>query len=640
MAVLHELAQAAERFEKWAQLQDAIQNDEASRKTSAEAEREMAVKRAGFDGASHLSPDDSLFFEQLIEGDDLMPIRYFELGRLAARPVARIRIDLGPRLGEGNATGFLVAPGLLLTNHHVFPSAERARIATVSFDAEDDVRGNPLTPRVFKLRPEQLYFADKTLDFCCVAVSEMALDGRTSIAAFGYLRLFAQTGKILRDEYATVIQHPRGRQKQVAARNNKIVVYVYDGESSAPNNDFIYYQSDTQQGSSGAPVFSDQFFVVALHRRGVPKTRMVNGVRKVLRTDGSFAQPRDPASIIAYEVNEGVRVSRILGCLRDASATDKAALRALQQIDDAADGGRQGPFWVPAAPPVVLGAGEPAAFGLLEIQRRKVKVFADAPGYDPDFLPGFSIGLPQPRPALAARLAPRIDGVEGYLLPFNHFTTAVHARRRMPIFAAVNIDGASKAALGSLPKRRPPWSYDPRLAEDHQLDDSIHSNMLQRGHLAARDFIYWGADADIADVHSFTLSNVCPQMATFNGQREWSRLESSIMRLAETGRMNVTVFMGPILSRKDPLYDDLRSENSDATVGSGIRLPTRFWYIALWVKAGVLTRRCYLLDQGDDIDVVEGGLELDIETPATVVETTVENIAKLTGLDFPDLPGP
>jgi endonuclease G len=291
---------------------------------------------------------------------------------------------------------------------------------------------------------------------------------------------------------------------------------------------------------------------------------------------------------------------------------------------------------VPTVPPAVSPGVVDDQDSFLEITRRKSAIFAGAPGYDKHWLSGHVIDLPTPTPALEAELAPRIDTVDGHVLPFNHFSTAVHAGRRMPIYAAVNIDGKAKATLGAMPQR-PSWSYDPRISDEHQMDDSLFSSMLQRGHMAARDFVYWGADVATADTHSFTLSNVCPQIGAFNGSREWAKLERNIITLAKGLRRHVSVFMGPIFSRSDPLYDNLRSANSTANVGTGIRLPKRFWYIVFWVAADQkLQVRPYLLDQSDDI-AEAGELEVDLQTPALVTDTTVKEISRLTRLTFSGL---
>jgi endonuclease G len=264
MTIPSDLLATAVRYDKWRQVQDI--------ERSAAADESMKAARARFSGNRYLPIDDQVFFEEVVENDDLMPVRFFEMGSLAAKPVGRIHLDLGPKVGDGYATGFLVAPGILLTNWHVLKTPALAMAATVSFDAQDDLKGLPLATKVFRFRPQDLFLSDERLDFAFVQVEPLSSEG-TRIESFGFLRLFSQTGKILRDEYATIIQHPRGRQKQVAARNNKIVVYVYDAESAAPDNNYLYYKTDTLAGSSGSPVLSDQFFVVALHRRGVPRSR-------------------------------------------------------------------------------------------------------------------------------------------------------------------------------------------------------------------------------------------------------------------------------------------------------------------------------------------------------------------------------
>lgn len=641
MAVLDELIATSGRYRKWRAVQ--AQKTAAPSPAMQTAEAAMQADRQKFSGSRFLRPDASVFLESVIEGDDLMPIRYFEMGKLAAKPVGRIHVDLGPRVGQGYATSFLIAPGILLTNHHVLRSVEYAHAATVTFDAEDDLNGLPKPPKVFLLDPDALFVNDETLDYCCVAVADTSTDG-TPIREFGFLRLFAGTGKIMRDEFATIIQHPRGRQKQVAARNNKIAVYVYDSELASDaekaENNFIYYATDTMAGSSGAPVFSDQWFVVALHRRGVPK--LSRDGKHIMRRGRGYAREDDPDTVIDYEANEGVRVSRIMRSIRTIAATEgtmqQSAKRVADAIDEVASRVEDGPFWVPTVGRrAINGAPVAATADGLEIVRRKLTLFDNAPGYDENFLHGVRISLPKLSNKLSAAAARRIDDPDHIILPFRHFSTVMHAARRLPMFAAVNIDGALMPS-GKMPKR-PAWSYDPRVSDEHQPDDTIFSAMVQRGHMAAREFVYWGENDDEiaeADRHSFTLSNVCPQMDTFNGRREWYKLERLIVAAAEVPKRRISCFMGPIFGR-DRLYDDLRSERSDADFDTGIRVPDRFWYIMVWAEANKAKHRCFLLDQSDDIDEKEDGLEIDFDAPATVKEVKLAEVEKKTGLTFSDL---
>ncbi|HWH78867.1 MAG TPA: DNA/RNA non-specific endonuclease, partial [Candidatus Binatus sp.] len=480
-----------------------------------------------------------------------------------------------------------------------------AKAATVTFDAEDDAKGFPKTPRVFPLAPEVLFVSDKKLDYCFVGVRELSTDG-VRIESFGYLRMFRQVGKITRNEYATIIQHPRGRQKQIALRNNKVIVYVYDEEYHDENNSFMYYVTDTEHGSSGSPVLSDQWFVVALHRRGVPETKKVNGKVRVLTLDGKLAAADEPEERISYIANEGTRVSKIIASITakaKANGSDAASAIAVQNaLDETAADTTLGPLWVPVSQTVTvtMARGDNDTFDGLEIVRRPLSIYRDAPGYNAIFLGAANaIALPQPSATLLGQISRRIDDPASFILPFNHFSTVMHAARRLPVFAAVNIDGAKKPGGGMPP--RPTWSYDPRIAEDHQPDDTIFSSMVQRGHMAARDYIYWGDDASIADRHSFTLTNVCPQIGAFNGNREWSQLERRIITMATSRRLAISAFIGPIFDKADPLYDSLRGPRSTAVAGTGIRLPNRFWYIIAWIEAGKRRKRCFILDQSDDI---------------------------------------
>lgn len=80
-------------------------------------------------------------FERIMGTNDLVGVEYLEQGMRAAAAVARILI-LDPETGErGYATGFMVAPRLLLTNRHVLPSKEVAAASMAEFGYEYDVNG-------------------------------------------------------------------------------------------------------------------------------------------------------------------------------------------------------------------------------------------------------------------------------------------------------------------------------------------------------------------------------------------------------------------------------------------------------------------------------------------------------------------
>lgn len=117
--------------------------------------------------------------ERVLGKSDLLAINYLEQGFLAARAVARLHVPNQQLGGMDYATGFLISPRLLMTNHHVFATAAEARKSRVEFGYEYPVgdRAQPLPGVIFTLRPEEFFFAHRELDFAVVAVSEAAIAG-------------------------------------------------------------------------------------------------------------------------------------------------------------------------------------------------------------------------------------------------------------------------------------------------------------------------------------------------------------------------------------------------------------------------------------------------------------------------------
>ena len=80
-----------------------------------------------------------------------------------------------------------------------------------------------------------------------------------------------------------------------------------------------HYTGDTKPGSSGSPVFSDAWEVIALHHSGVPDT---NGAGDWLDVDGNvWDEATDPEwEQIKWVANEGIRVSSLVARIRQLAA--------------------------------------------------------------------------------------------------------------------------------------------------------------------------------------------------------------------------------------------------------------------------------------------------------------------------------
>ena len=262
--------------------------------------------------------------ERIFGKNELMKARYLELGLTASRPVGRVNIR-GRQKGYG--TGFLVSPSLLLTNNHVLKSTEAAAASFVEFNYQDGLDGTPLPVLKVSLDPTTFFITDRTLDFTLVAVLTNGL-AKTRTAALGYLPLTGGDDAYVIGENVTIVQHPNGEPKQIALRNNQVI-----GESG---ESFLHYQTDTMPGSSGSPVFNDEFELVALHHSGVPERDPKT--RQILSTDGRPWQPGMGEDRVKWVANEGVLVPAILRFL-DAQKLAGRAAALFAELKSASVGG-------------------------------------------------------------------------------------------------------------------------------------------------------------------------------------------------------------------------------------------------------------------------------------------------------------
>ncbi|MGJ3701286.1 trypsin-like peptidase domain-containing protein [Variovorax sp. AFSI2.2] len=255
------------------------------------------------DGLS-LPPDTRA--ERILGSSDLMEIVFLEAALRVAGTVARVRVNgsSGALLGYG--TGFLVSPRLLLTNWHVLKTADIARVSIAEFGYQTQLGdGAPRPGHVFRLEPQRFFLSDQTLDFALVAVSETATDDH-KLASIGYNRLVDDDETLIaKGQFSNIIQHPSGQPKQIAFRQNEVI---------EKPGDFLHYRTDTAPGSSGAPVYNDQWQVVALHRAGVWAT---NDAGQILAVDGSVWRNGMPEDRIRWLANEGTRVPRLLAWWRN-----------------------------------------------------------------------------------------------------------------------------------------------------------------------------------------------------------------------------------------------------------------------------------------------------------------------------------
>jgi V8-like Glu-specific endopeptidase len=239
--------------------------------------------------------------ERIIGPSNIFQVNFLSRGERAARAVGRISVMNKHSIPMGFGTGFLVAPGLVLTNHHVIDAPALANYSYFLLDYEYDADNELKQVERFNFLGD-LFFTSRELDFTFISVMPTSRTER-KLADYGHLHLIRESGKALKGEYVSILQHPNGLPKQIA---------IHDSEIIGRKDQYIYYTTDTNSGSSGAPVVNDQWFPVALHHRAVP----------------------DPLNPCNYVANRGIRISSIYELLDQAAAgNDLVAQQILHLID-------------------------------------------------------------------------------------------------------------------------------------------------------------------------------------------------------------------------------------------------------------------------------------------------------------------
>ena len=291
---------------------------EATQYSRAMAVPESFGKRSGLESAP-ASPDaNRIVKESIIGADDQLSVQFLHRGSEAAYSVGRIVTS--PRAPNG--TGFLISPRLLMTNNHVLASAEQASNNFVEFEYGD---AHGKEPTAFQFQPDEFFVTShwEELDCTVVAVAPVNQAGAT-LDRFPIVTLQPDQTGVQVGERVNIIHHPGGGLKQVSIRDNFVA-----GQFPAEDPAYWLYASDTERGSSGSPVFDEQWNVVALHHAGINVTERdeVDRYRSILQSLG-VAGIDESHSV---QLNEGIRINKILEWLSEKASSFSAEQRALYE---------------------------------------------------------------------------------------------------------------------------------------------------------------------------------------------------------------------------------------------------------------------------------------------------------------------
>jgi len=586
-----------------------------------------------------------------------------EAARKAGRPVIRIVTSCDPNVeAVGFATGFLVAPRLLLTNWHVFNDAASARGNGANFFHERGDSGVAFGD-TFEIDPDYFFLSNDRLDFALVGLKTTSITDKPLVDV-NPIAMSGSLAKILVGQPVNIIQHPDGGPKTwVTMNENRLIDITEDG--------FLQYTADTLQGSSGSPVFSKAWELVGLHHSGVPE--MHDG--KIVAVDGTVWDEDMGDDKVHWIANEGARTSAIVRALSETRLDDARQQSVLDgllagtgdpvdEVKQLLDGTGTAPAAIPADAATVLRAGDrplvftgpvtiivgsaadAAAAGIGPAFEKTIQFdpnYEDREGYKPDFL---GEGLALPLPTIDAKRTAEMLLKDGavQVLHYHHYSLALNAKRRLPMWTAANVDysperraaGGARSGFGT-----DKWVFDPRIPKDVQLGDQFYEPARQsdRGHIVRRQDSAWGDTAEeveFANSDTFHWTNCTPQHAAFNRASApskfqlkegiWGGFEMYTQGQLQKIDTRASIFAGPILAD-----DDL-----EVDLGRGpVLVPRRFWKVVV-VKAaegkkGGMDAYGFILSQDDLLE--KFGIEF---APGRFEKyrTSLAAITKASGVEF------
>jgi hypothetical protein len=181
-------------------------------------------------------------------------------------------------------TAFRIGKDLLLTNWHVLHRESDGKPATAvnaEFGYEDDGSGGLLPATPIACDPVSIR-TDKADDWAVISVSQ-PMDDKWPIISLSGSAAPVEGGS------AFIVQHPVGGRKRLGFVRNQV---------SFVDQRVAHYLTDTQQGSSGSPVFDASGRLVALHHAG--------------------GRPQEIMGRAPLRKNEGIRISRVIDGLQNA----------------------------------------------------------------------------------------------------------------------------------------------------------------------------------------------------------------------------------------------------------------------------------------------------------------------------------
>ncbi|MBR0820270.1 trypsin-like peptidase domain-containing protein [Bradyrhizobium liaoningense] len=234
--------------------------------------------------------------------DGTLDVKFLRAGAEAAASVVKLLVhrhmDGMPQFEDGDkprlvsGTGWIIASGLVVTNHHVINARSDFGVAREADASDQDFKLQSENTHIlydyldkndrhemYKTLAGALICADKGLDFAIFRVPETAPNRPP-------LRFRTHAIRKTPDQPlgtgVNVLQHPNGDPMRIGFRDNFVVV----GDDT-----ILSYLTDTASGSSGSPVCDDSWSVAALHRGSRPVSNQNIQIRGIQVRRENYGTP-------------------------------------------------------------------------------------------------------------------------------------------------------------------------------------------------------------------------------------------------------------------------------------------------------------------------------------------------------------
>lgn len=195
------------------------------------------------------------------------------------------------------------------------------------------------------------------------------------------------------------------------------------------------------------------------------------------------------------------------------------------------------------------------------------------------------------------------SGLTEQIVSYDGMTISFNADRHIPNWVAWEL--TAEETRGTVPRAKS-FAADPDVAGCPEPWEYSYSG-YDRGHIAPAGDMKW---SQLAMEQSFLMTNVCPQVKSFNSG-VWARLEEKCRTWAQADSA-IIIIAGPVMT--DPMTE---------TIGdSHIAVPRRFFKVILSPYANPPRAIGFLMNNG----AVPGGMQ--------AAAVSVDEVEAATGYDF------